>query len=205
MNPRSLRAQVHLSEFDTETISDGLISRHHEVVNLIRRRSRHILNVTNESGDVIIIFDDEPRVGEHTVENVLLNVLEDVLLVHEERFVFPHSMRSRGHRLVFVREEIAVLEVNFFEVVELDVVQSHIRQLDTIRTTESDIIRITIPRTLEQDILDDDVTLVILCNCSIEIHDMLYLIPFTMWVNSSTHATTAYPIGQTTARIKTHT
>lgn len=82
-------------------------------------------------------------------------------------------MRSRGHRLEFVREEIAVLEVNFFEVVELDVVQSHTRQLDTERTTESDIIRITIPRTLEQDVLDDDVTLVVLGNTGIEIHDIV--------------------------------
>jgi hypothetical protein len=103
-------------------------------------------------------------------------------------------MRSRGHRLEFVREEIAVLEVNFFEVVELDGVQSHIRQLDTIRTTESDLIRHTIPRGLETYILDDDVTLVVLGNTGIEIHDVLYyLIPFIMWVVSSPHATIAHP------------
>lgn len=81
-------------------------------------------------------------------------------------------MRSRAHRL-FEREKVTVLEVDFLEVVKLDVVEGHGGQLETEGTTESDLISHTIPRGLETHILDDNVTLVILGNTRIEIHDNL--------------------------------
>lgn len=87
--------QGHFSQFDAEAIGDGLVCRDHVRVNGVRRSHRHVLDVSDESGNTLIILYHEPRVREHTVEDVLLDVTEDLLLSHEKGKCVPHPIRGR--------------------------------------------------------------------------------------------------------------
>jgi hypothetical protein len=53
----------------------------------------------DDRGYIVIILDNKPRIGEHTVKNVLLDVLEDVLLIHEKGICVPPLYEEQGTQI----------------------------------------------------------------------------------------------------------